>query len=296
VVAVSRKRETITAYLFLAPAIIIFVALVLFPVLFSGFLSFTEWNFLSGIEGIKMVGLNNFRRLQNDRMFHYALKNTFFYTIATVPATLLLSLTLAYALNRQRVLKKTLRLMYFTPFISSTVALAAVFKYLFREKDGPINMLLSRFGMETLPRWLSDSSLNRIPIVLLLIWTGIGFQLLIYMAALQDIDKSLYESADIDGASEFQKFIKITVPLISPTTFYLMIVRMIAVFKVFTSVNVITYGTAARSNTSMVVRIYTEAFGSYKFGYASALAWVLFAIILAATLLQFWGQKRWVHY
>lgn len=292
----SRKRETITAYLFLAPAIIIFVALVLFPVLFSGFLSFTEWNFLSGIEGIKMVGLNNFRRFQNDRMFNYALKNTFFYTIATVPATLLLSLTLAYALNRQRALKKTLRLMYFTPFISSTVALAAVFKYLFREKDGPINMLLSGFGMETLPRWLSDSSLNRIPIVLLLIWTGIGFQLLIYMAALQDIDKSLYESADIDGASEFQKFIKITVPLISPTTFYLMIVRMIAVFKVFTSVNVITYGTAARSNTSMVVRIYAEAFGSYKFGYASALAWVLFAIILAATLLQFWGQKRWVHY
>ena len=293
----SHKRETITAYLFLAPALIIFIALVLFPVLFSGFLSFAEWNFLSGIDGIKMVGMDNFRRLFNDRLFNFALRNTFVYTITTVPVTLLLSLTLAYALNRQIFLKKTLRLMYFTPFISSTVALAAVFKYLFRETNGPINAILGGvFGVENLPRWLSDSNLNRIPIIMLLIWTGIGFQLLIYMAALQDIDKSLYEAADIDGASEFKKFLKITVPMISPTTFYLTIVRMIAVFKVFTSVNVITYGTAARSNTSMVVRIYAEAFGSYKFGYASAMAWILFLIILAATLVQFWGQKRWVHY
>jgi len=293
----TRKRETATAYLFLAPALIVFVALVLFPVLFSGFLSFTEWNFLSGISGIKIVGLKNFRDLFKDRYFVYALRNTFIYTVSTVPVTIALSLGLAFALNKQRVLKRTLRLMYFVPYLSSTVALAAVFKYLFREKDGPINMILgSVFGLENLPRWLSDSSLNRIPIILLLIWTGIGYQLLIYMAALQDIPESLYEAAEIDGASEVQKFFRITVPMISPATFYLVVIRMIAVFKVFTSVNVITYGTGARSNTSMVVRIYAEAFGSYKFGYASAAAWVLFAIILGATLLQFWGQKRWVHY
>ncbi len=289
------KRENLTAYMFLAPALIVFSTLVLFPVVFSFVLSFTEWNFLSGIKGIFFVGLRNFKDLTQDTTFKFAVKNTFFYTVTTVPVTIAISLILAFALDRQRFLKRSLRLMYFTPFISNTVALATIFQYLFRE-EGPVNMMLQIVGMQDLPRWLSNSSLNRIPIALLLIWTGIGFQLLVYMAALQDIPQSLYEAADIDGASETVKFFRITVPLISPATFYLVMLRIMAVFKVFTSINIITQGTAARSNTSIVVRIYTEAFGSYKFGYASAAAWVLFAIILIFTLVQFWGEKRWVHY
>jgi multiple sugar transport system permease protein len=292
---VNRKRENIAGFLFLAPALTIFCTLVLFPVLFSGVLAFTDWNFLSGLKGIRFVGLRNFQDLAKDTLFRYALRNTVIYAVTTVPTTIALALTLAYALNRQRVLKRTLRLMYFTPYISSTVALAAVFKYLFRD-DGPINMVLAKFGVQELPRWLSSASLNRIPIILLLIWTGIGFQLLIYMAALQDIPESLYEAAEIDGATEVQKFLRITIPYLSPTTFYLAILRIIAVFKVFTSINIITYGTTARSNTSMVVRIYSTAFGSYDFGYASAMAWVLFVIILLITLIQFVLEKRWVHY
>ena len=129
-----------------------------------------------------------------------------------------------------------------------------------------------------------------------MIWTSIGYELVVYMAAIQNISPSLYEAAEIDGANSFTKFIKITVPLISPTTFYLVIVRLIATFKLFTAVNIMTFGTPARANTTIVTRIYEEAFNNYKFGYASAEAWVLVLIILAITALQFWGQKKWVHY
>jgi multiple sugar transport system permease protein len=174
--------------------------------------------------------------------------------------------------------------------------LAAVFKVVFRE-NGPINMVLSNvFSMEALPKWFADSSINKIPIIIFLIWTAIGYELVIYMAALQNIPKSYYEAAEIDGANSFHRFMKITLPLISPTTFYLLIVRFIATFKLFTAVNIMTLGTPARSNTSMVVRIYEDAFNTYKFGYASAEALVLFVIILIITIIQFRGQKKWVHY
>lgn len=192
--------------------------------------------------------------------------------------------------------KKFLRLCFFIPYVSNAVALAAVFKVLFRE-NGPINMFCQYvLRMEELPRWFADSSLNKIPIILFLIWTSIGYELVVYMAAIQNISPSLYEAAEIDGANSFTKFIKITVPLISPTTFYLVIVRLIATFKLFTAVNIMTFGTPARANTTIVTRIYEEAFNNYKFGYASAEAWVLVLIILAITALQFWGQKKWVHY
>ena len=150
--------------------------------------------------------------------------------------------------------------------------------------------------METPPAWFADSSLNKIPIIIFLIWTAIGYELVIYMAAMQNISPSLYEAAEIDGASGFCKITRITFPLISPTTFYLVIVRLIATFKLFTAVNIMTFGTPARANTTIVTRVYEEAFNNYKFGYASAEAWVLVAIILIITLINFWGQKKWVHY
>jgi len=293
----KQKGETLTAYAFLAPVLVVFATLVAFPILFSAYLSFTKWNFLSGWSGIRFIGLDNFKDMFTDKTFLCGLRNTFLYAVFSVPASILLSLFIAYVLNRELYLRKTIRLMFFVPYISSTVALAAVFKYLFREKDGLINMFL-QFVMrvENLPRWLADENLNRIPIIGLLIWTSIGFEMIIYMAALQNVPKELYESSDIDGASGMRKFWKITFPMISPTTFFLSIIRIIAVFKVFTSVNVITYGTSSLGNTSIVIQIYRDAFGGYKFGYASAEAWVLFAIIFAVTLIQFWGQKKWVHY
>jgi multiple sugar transport system permease protein len=292
-----KYKDTKDAYLFLAPSLVIFITLVIFPILFSLVLSFTKWNFLSGFSGIQFVGLENFKRMTSDRYFKQAIINTFIYALTVVPLSILLALILAYVMNTAVFFKKTLRLCFFIPYISSTVALAAVFKYLFREINGPINLFLANvIRMQSLPQWFTDDRLNKIPIITLLIWTSIGYELIIYMASLSNISHSLYEAADIDGASGATKFLKITIPLISPTTFYLVIVRMIATFKLFTAVSIMTMGTSARANTTMVVRIYGDAFGAYKFGYASAEAWVLFVIILGITLIQFWGQRKWVHY
>lgn len=291
-----KRKENLTGYLFVAPALIVFLVFVAFPFFFSLVLSLTEWNFLSGWSGIQWKGLENFAKLAGDQNFRQAVVNTVIYTVATVPVSILIALVLAYVLNGKVYLKKTLRLAFFIPYISNMVALAAVFKFMFRD-DGIINnVLLNVFHLQEVPRWLSNSELNKIPIILILIWTAVGYELIVYMAALQNVPKELYEAGKLDGATGFKQFVHITFPMISPTTFYLVVVRMIAAFKVFSAINIITLGTATRGNTSLVVEIYQDAFQSYKFGYASAEAVVLFAIILAITLFNFWGQKKWVHY
>lgn len=159
-----------------------------------------------------------------------------------------------------------------------------------------MNLFLSKLGMTELPQWFSNPNLTKVPIIILVIWTSIGYQVLIYMAALQDVPTSLYEAAEIDGTTPWQKFRKITVPLISPTTFYLIVIRTIAVFKLFTAVKIMTAGTTERSSTTIVAEVYRHGFSNYDFGYASAMSWILFLIILTITLIQLWVQKKWVQY
>ena len=291
----NKRKENLVGYAFVTPALAAFLIFVAFPFAASLGLSFTSWNFLGGWSKLKWVGLENFSDILKDMRFGMALQNTFLYALCIVPISIVFSLILAYVLNNKVFFRKTLRMAFFIPYISSTVALSAVFKFLFRD-DGLINTVLAALGATDLPRWFADNSLNKIPIIALQIWTTVGHGLLIYMSALQSVPVSLYEAADIDGATSVQKFFKVTVPMVSPTTFYLVIVRLIGTFKLFSSINIMTMGTAAYSNTSLVVEIYSHAFGSYKFGYAAAESMVLFLIILAITLINFRGQKKWVHY
>ncbi len=290
----NKKKEALAGWLFMSPAMIIFIALIIIPTIASFLLSFTEWNFLSGYAGIKFKGLDNFVKLfTKDRKFMKAFVNTVIYAFTTVPITIFMSLLAAYMLNTKVYLKKIFRTFFFIPYISSMVALAAVFKFLFSEQ-GPINAILKdAFGMETLPAWITDSNLCRVPVISVMVYTGLGFCLIVYMAALQNVPKELYHAAAIDGAGSVRIFFKITLPLISPTTFYLLIVRLIGAFKIFTAVNIMGFG---GNSASIVKIIYDSAFGSYSFGYASAASWILVAIILTITLIQMWGQKKWVHY
>ena len=291
----NKRKENLTGWLFVAPMLIAFLVFVAFPFFASIGLSFTKWNFIGGWKRLKWIGLDNFEEMITDTRFIQAIKNTFVYAAATVPTSIIIALGLAYVLNNRVYFKKTLRMAFFIPYISNTVALAAVFKFLFN-REGIINRALNAlFGMESID-WITTPSVNKIPIILLVIWTALGYELVVYMAALQNVPKNLYEAADIDGASTWKKFWKITFPMISPTTFYLCIVRFIAVFKIFSSVNIITMGTSQASNTSIVQQIYSAAFGKYEFGYASAEAMVLFVMILIITRFQFWTQKKWVHY
>lgn len=291
----NKRKENLIGYAFVLPALIAFLLFIALPFFASLGLSFTSWNFIGGWKKLKWVGLDNFVQISKDLRFKQAIGNTFIYAITTVPTSIIMALMLAYVLNGKIYFKKTLRMAFFIPYISSTVALAAVFKFMFRD-DGIINSILSMLGMTNLPQWFADLSLNKIPIIALVIWTAIGYELIIYMSALQNVPTSLYEAADIDGASGFKKFVKITIPLVSPTTFYLVIIRLIATFKIFSSVEIMTMGSSAYTNTSMVLEIYGNAFQSYKFGYAAAQSMILFIMILVITLFNFKGQKRWVYY
>lgn len=290
----NKRQETLAGWGFMLPALIIFAVLVVFPIIMSLFLTFTEWNFLSGLKNIEWVGFENLEKLfTRDRKFEKALTNTLIYAVSTAPVSVVIALFLAYMINDKVYFKKMNRMFLFIPYICSMVALAAVFRFLFRE-DGPINMLMLNAGMiETPVKWLNTTKLNKIPVICVMIYASIGFNLIVYMAALQNVPRELYEAATVDGASGFHRFLKITIPMISPTTFYLLVVRLVFAFKAFSAVNVMG---ADKTSPSLVTEIYADAFGSYDFGYASAEAWVLVAIILVVTLIQMWGQKKWVHY
>ena len=297
-----QAKENISGYAFVAPALICFILFMAFPFFLTLILSFFDFNFLKVkklahlAKYMKFCGFENFVDMAKDRRFIQSIINTAIYTVATVPASIVIGLALAYVMHGNIYGKKLLRLAFFIPYISSIVALGAVFKFLFRE-DGIVNNVLLTLNLASEPiKWSVDPAVSKIPIILLSIWSSLGYVLIIYMAAIENVPKTLYEAASIDGASSLTQFIKITVPLISPTTFYLIIVRMIAVFKIFSSVNIFTMGSSITSNTSIVQEIYSSAFGSYTHGYASAQSVVLLAIILIITAIQFWGQKKWVHY
>lgn len=298
----NQVKENIAGYAFVMPALVTYILLIAFPFFLTLILSFTKFNFLKVRDLAKLgkyiswIGLGNFREILADRRFLQSISNTFVYAFTTVPVSIVLGLVIAYVLNGRVFMKKALRLTFFIPYISSIVALGAVFKFLFRE-DGLVNRFLLNIGWIAEPlRWTVEPSLSKIPIIFLVIWTSMGYVMIIYMAALQNVPRALYEAATIDGATGFQQFMKITLPMVSPTTFYLVIVRLIAIFKIFGSVNVFTMGSSITSNTSIVQEIYSSAFSAYAHGYASAQSVVLLLIIILFTAINFAGQKKWVHY
>ena len=291
-----KRSENLWGWIFVSPTLFAFLSLTAVPFVISIMLSFVDWNFFSGIEKIKWVGLQHFVEMWEDDKFVQGLKNTFYYVIGIVPLSIIVSLVFAYCMNGRIFGKKALRMMFFIPYISSVVAVGAVFKFLFRE-EGIVNNVLLDLGLISEPlKWTIKKELSKIPIILLSIWCSIGYQLILFTAAMQNVPTSLYEAARIDGANGFKQFTKITLPMISPTIFYLVITRMMAVFKIFGSIDIFTAGTSIKSNISVVVRIYGQAFGDYNFGYASAMSMILFFIILVVTAINFWGQKKWVHY
>lgn len=291
-----RRRENLLAWAFVAPSFLEFIIFILFPFLAALLLSFTEWNFLSGIDGIKFVGFKNFIKLASDSDFKQSLINTSIYVIASVPTSLILALVIAYILNGEVYARKTLRLAFFLPYISSAVAIATTFRLMFADKGIVNSILKAWFHLKEPIRFMVMPKLMRIPVILILLIQSIGYEMVVYMATLQNVPRELYEASRIDGASSFKQFTKITIPLISPTTFYLVIVKTIGAFKVFSSINIFTTATPMPEASSIVTEIYTKAFARYQFGYASAESFILFIILLLITLLQLWGQKKWVHY
>lgn len=288
-------KENVTGYLFIAPMFIGTSILVIFPIIASIVLSFTNWNFVSGFKAAEFVGLKNFTDLFSNAVFLKSLGNNFLLLLA-IPVGLFISLTLAVIINKYVYAKDWFKVIYFMPFISSTVAVAVVFQVLFHPTKGPINQVLMSMGIADPPGWIADVAFSLPSVMIIMIWTSIGFNLIIYLAGLQSIAPELYEAAEMDGASAWYQFSRITIPLVSPTTFLLLVTGLISSFKVFDLIIVLTNGGPANSTLTPVVYLYQQAFLELKTGYASAIALVLFIIIIFITIIQFVGQKKWVNY
>jgi len=292
----NERKEAMTGWLFLAPEFLGILLLYVFPVLFSLYLAFSEWNLVGGLSSIKFIGLDNFVKLFHDEKVMMALKNNVIYTVLTVPIGMALSLALAVIIHTKVYLKSYFKVAFFVPYISSIIALGAVWSALYHPSQGPINQFLMSIGMEDPPKWLADTSFSLVAIAIIAIWAGIGYQVVIYLAGLTNIPDELYEAASIDGASPLQKFRKITLPLLGPTTSFLFITLLIGSFKVFDLVAYMTEGGPNDSSTVLVYRIYEEGFRNYKMGYASAISWLLFALVGLLTLLTWKLQNRKIHY
>jgi multiple sugar transport system permease protein len=290
-----KKKEALTGYLFLLPSLFGFIVFLAFPIIFSLVLAFTDWNLYSGLKDINFIGIQNFIELFKSQDVLKALYNNLIYTIVVVPVTILISLGVAILLNDKVYFKKPLRLAFFTPYITSIVAVSVIWLALYNPSQGPINQFLISIGIQNPPRWLADTKTALGSITVIMIWLGIGYCMIVYMAALQNIPRPLYEAAALDGANNWKKFRHITWPMMSSTTFMLLITRIITSFEVFSIINVMTGGGPLKSTSVIVYEIYQQSFKFYRFGYASAIAWVLFVIIFIVTAVQWITQKKWVH-
>ncbi|MBP1045868.1 sugar ABC transporter permease [Enterococcus sp. BWM-S5] len=284
-----KRKNTLIAWSFIAPNFIGFFLFTLIPVVFSLVLAFMSWDSFSAPE---FVGLKNFTKMLGDDTFWISLKNTFLYTIGVVPLTLIASLGLAILLNQKIRGMKMFRTAFFFPYVTSLVAIAVVWNMLFHPTMGPINQFLRHF-IENPPGWTSSSDWALTAIVIVSVWRGMGYYMILYLAGLQSIPKELYEAASMDGANKWKQFMNVTLPSLRSTTFFVTIMLVINCFKIFDLVQVMTGGGPGRATNVLVYNIYNEAFVKFNFGYASAIAMVLFVIVLLITVVQFkWNQLR----
>jgi multiple sugar transport system permease protein len=286
-------RNNAIAYSFILPNLIGFAAFTLVPMVFALALSFVKWD---GANPMVFTGLKNFARMLRDEGFRISLLNTLYYVVGTVPTTLVLSLLLAVLLNRQFKGRNLFRAAFFFPYVASLVAVAVVFNMMFHPSMGPVNNFLRSLGVHKPPAWSASVQWAMPTVIMASIWRSVGYYMIIYLAALQGIPRDLYEAARIDGATPFQCFRQITVPLLTPATFLVTILLTIASFKVFDLVFVMTGGGPGRATNVLVYTIYDTAFVSFDYGYASAQAMVLFLLVIAITIVQFRGEKKWVAY
>lgn len=289
----SRKtRNNLVAYSFIAPNFIGFAVFTLGPVLFAFVLAFSKWD---GNNPMQFVGFDNFVKMASDSRFWAALKNTIVYTVSAVPTTLLMALALALLLNAQIKGKEIFRTIAFFPYVASIVACAAVWNIIFSPGAGLVNIALNALGVQNLPKWAADPKWAMFTVVAFSIWKDMGYYMVIYLAGLQSISGQLYEAAELDGANHWQKFRYITWPQLKPTTFFILIMLTISGFKIYDRVLLITEGGPGTKTLVLVYHIYNAAFVNNQFGYASAMAIVLFALVLVVTIVQFRGEKNYAN-
>jgi multiple sugar transport system permease protein len=287
-----RARDTFWFYVFASPWIIGFVVFYLGPMLASAYLSLTNYSVLMPTT---FVGLYNYEQMLQDETLRLAIFNTAYYTLLAVPLGAIVSLAVAVLLNRRDIRGRSFfRAAFYIPSIMPIVALSILWIWLLQPRFGLINSFLDIFGING-PNWLGDPAWSKMGLVLMSL-TGIGFNMVIFLAALQGVPSHLYEAAELDGANGWQRFRNVTLPMISASVFYVLVIGLINSFQIFTQAYVMTDGGPADSTLFYVLYLYRYAFDYFKMGYASSLAWLLFVVILGLTYIQFRTSEKWVYY
>jgi multiple sugar transport system permease protein len=285
-------HEAALAYLFLLPTLIGLAFLTLGPVLAGFLVSFTNWNILLPPQ---WVGLDNYRALATLDLPRKVLWNTLYYTLLNVPLNMALALLVALVLNMKLRGVTFYRAVYFLPVVSSTIAASLIWTWLYSPNFGPLNYFLGLLGIPG-PAWLGSTTWAMPAVIIMSVWKGFGTNMLIFLAGLQGMPQEVQEAAMIDGATRWQRFWRVTWPLLTPTTFFVLVISCIVSFQVFEQVFVMTDGGPAYATTVLGLFIYLNAFRYNNMGYAAAAAYLLFALTLVVTLAQFKFQGRWTYY
>lgn len=289
-----RREEGLTATILLFPTALSFALFTVFPVGMAIWLSFQQWDLLTPPH---FVGLKNYVDiLLHDAHFRQAAWNTIYFVVVQVPLSVAVSIALAVALNQKLKGITVFRTAFYMPIVSSTVSIALVWLWLLNGDYGLINWVLRSIGIANPPKWFTDVFWAKPGLILMGLWHSAGYYMVIFLAGLQSIPANLYEAAEVDGASPWRRFWSITLPLLSPTTFLVIVLQIMEVFNIFDQIYVMTEGGPSGSTETIVFYIYNHAFEWYHMGYADAMAWILFVIVFGLTIIQFRIQKRWVHY
>ncbi len=288
-----KGQEALSFYIFILPWALGFLAFTLGPILASFALGFMEYDMSLPP---RFIGLSNFQELFQDPLFYTSLYNTLYIVILAVPLGMIAAFGMALLLNQKVRGQAIYRTLYYIPSIVPAVASAALWLYVLQPQWGLFNALLEAVGIPG-PGWLASEVWSKPAIIMLMVWSS-GGNMIIYLAGLQDIPKEYYEAAQIDGANGFRQFLHVTLPLMTPTIFFTVIMGIIGTFQVFSSIFVLTDGMGGPVNSTLVylIYLYRNAFSFFRMGYSSAMAWVLFVIILVLTIINFRFARYWVHY
>ncbi|SRR5581483_585713 len=292
--ASMRRREALAAYLFIAPTFIFFIVFIAGPMLFSLGLSLFEWDVIS--EPV-FAGLGNYQTILTDPRILNSFRNTGLFVVLVLALDVVIALGLTVALQQKMpaLLRSFFRTAFFVPVVTSITSVSIMFSFLLHRELGIVNYYLGQFGVDKVP-WLVSSSWALVSLAIVTVWKTFGFDLLLFIAGINNIPRHLYESAALDGANGWQKFRWITLPLLSPTIFFVLVIGLISNLQMFDQSYIMTKGGPGDSTKTIVMLIYEDSFGALRLGYGSAIAVILFLIIFALTILQFRFSRRWVHY
>jgi len=292
----SKHQEILTGYIFLAPFMLGLIIFIIAPIFYTIYLSFMDFNAMGHLINLKFVGLQNYIDVIKDNDAVNSYFRSLQYSMIYVPCMIVFSLIMASLMNKKFKLRNVSRTMIFMPYVANVTAVAIVFSMILNPFDGPINTFLRMIGIANPPQWLIDSSTVMPVTALIATWSNLAFQTIVFLAAMQEVPAELYEAADIEGASTWNKFSRITMPWISPTTFFLIVTTVIGSTQNFSNVYTLTQGGPGDATMVSIISIYNNAFEFNRFSFASAQSMILFGVLLIITIVQWGWQKKWVHY